>query len=167
MNTTKQKWTENQIQSYNDIFSGKTKWDLVIRFSERKGLMEMRNYHSVNKHNEPITSKYGVVVDNVDLQIEHRQILKSGFDYLNSVDRFVNMDEFLLQYDTFFTGYYPSVKNKQDIQKSSEKLSPLVMKQYKEEFVNHLTEICFPGTTDTPDTNVEELFSHISGSLES
>ena len=167
MNTTKQKWTDNQIKSYNDIFSGKTNWDLVVRYSEGKGLMEMRNYYSVNKNNEPITSKYGVVVDNVDLQIDHRQILKSGFDYLNSVDRFVNMDEFLNEYDNFFRGYYPSVMSKQDIQKSCEKLSPVVMEQYQKEFVNHLTEICFPGTTNTPETNVEELFSHISGSVDS
>jgi|MDSZ01.2.fsa_nt_gb hypothetical protein len=162
MNIKNEKYTEQNVKLFNDTFSGKTSWDIVVQ-----GVPNMVNYNSLNDEGEVESRKYGVVVNNVDLMIDHRQIMKSGMDYIIEKGKSVDFREFLNEYHYWFRGFYPKVSNKQDIQKSGKVLSPDMTEQYQKGFVTHIGNIIDPNYQEETTTSFDDVFGSVSGSVES
>ena len=87
------KFTPEHVTLFNDTWSGKKEWTKL----EEK-VPSMMNYNSVNEDGEINTSKYGVVVKNVELTLDHRLIMKSGMDYLVKEGKSVSFPDFLNEY---------------------------------------------------------------------
>jgi len=162
MNIKNEKYTEDNVKLFDNTFSGKISWDIVVQ-----GVPNMVNYKSENDEGQIESRKYGVVVNNVDLMIDHRQIMKSGMDYIIEKGKSVDFSEFLNEYHFWFNGFYPKVSNKQDIQKSGKDLSPKMTEQYQNGFVSHIRNIIDPNFTEENTTSFDDVFGSVSGSVES
>ena len=161
MKISNNKFTPESVSLFNDTWSGKKEWTKL----EEK-IPSMMNYNSVNEDGELNTSKYGVVVKNVELTLDHRLIMKSGMDYLVEEGKSVSFPDFLNEYHSWFQGFYPKVSNKQDIQKSGKILSPEMIKQYQSGFVKHIRSYVDPNFTDTTTMSFDDIYGSVSGSVE-
>ena len=162
MKINNRKYTQEEVKLFDDTWSGEYKWNTI----EEK-IPSMMNYNSVNEDGDINNSRYGVVVKNVELTLDHRLVMKSGMDYLVKEGKSVSFPDFLKEYHSWFQGFYPSVSNKQDIQKSGKSLTPELLKQYQKGFVKHLRSYVDPNYTDTSKVSFDDIYSSVSGSLDS
>ena len=112
--------------------------------------------------------KYGVIVESVDLVINHTEILENGMKYL--IDEGVSLNDpldYWNEYSTWVDNFNSQVESKGKIQESSEKLSPSIQKQFQKEWMSHLESKVYPNRKPkSSGLDIKEFFGPITSSVE-
>ena len=112
--------------------------------------------------------KYGVIVESVDLVINHTEILENGMKYL--IDEGVSLQDpldYWNEYSTWVDNFNSQVESKGKIQESSEKLSPSIQKQFQKEWMSHLESKVYPNRKPkSSGLDIKEFFGPITSSVE-
>ena len=112
--------------------------------------------------------KYGVIVESVDLVINHTEILENGMKYL--IDEGVSLNDpldYWNEYSTWVDNFNSQVESKGKIQESSEKLSPSIQKQFQDEWMSHLESKVYPNRKPkSSGLDIVDFFGPITSSIE-
>ena len=112
--------------------------------------------------------KYGVIVESVDLVINHTEILENGMKFL--IDEGVSLQDpldYWNEYSTWVDNFNSQVESKGKIQESSEKLSPSIQKQFQKEWMSHLESKVYPNRKPkSSGLDIKEFFGPITSSVE-
>ena len=112
--------------------------------------------------------KDGVIVESVDLVIDHTEILENGMKYL--IDEGISVNnplDYWNEYSTWVDTFNSKVESKGKIQESSEKLSPSIQRQFQDEWMSHLESKVFPNRSPkSSGLDIKEFFGPITSSVE-